>query len=184
MGIHIICAIDSYGAIGYKNQLLYKIRHDLKAFKSRTCENAFTDKNYILMGSKTFESLPKPLGDNRINVILTRNKDYKVDEEYLKQYDIMIEHDLHKIMNHYIESGEQTREMYIIGGAETYAQTIQYADRIILTIVHDKAPDADTYFPLQELINFKGVKAERFKDEDSGLEYSFVEYVRKGDVNE
>lgn len=168
MSISLIVAVNENFAIGNKNELLYHIKDDLLRFKE------LTSGNFVVMGRKTFESLPKPFKQGRTNVILTREEDYKVDSDA----DILICNDLTKVLNQYKFTGKQDRDMFIIGGGEIYAEAIHWCDNIYLTMVHDDK-EGDTYFPKQELSMFKKVSCEKHLDEASGLYFTYINYERK-----
>lgn len=183
MGISLIVAVDENYAIGKDNSLLYKVKGDMRRFKKLTTTNQLSEQsNIVVMGSRTFESLKSPLRD-RLNVVVSRNIAYKIDEYLLNEYNIILENDLDKILSLYKYSGDQTRELFVIGGSEIYAQSFQYADKIYLTMIHDNSKAADTYFPKEELDNFKIESSERHYDVEHDLEYSFINYVRKEDAN-
>lgn len=181
MTVSIICAVDQNWAIGLNNELLYKVKGDMQMFRKITTTNHLSEQsNIVVMGSRTFESLKSPLRD-RLNVVVSRNIAYKIDEYLLNEYNIILENDLDKILSLYKYSGDQTRELFVIGGSEIYAQSFQYADKIYLTVFHDNSKIADTYFPKEELDNFEIESSERHCDEEHDLEYSFINYVRKED---
>lgn len=179
MSINIICAVNESYQIGNSktNDLLYKISGDLQRFKELTLHS------YVLMGRNTFESLPKPLKD-RTNVVFTGNKKYKINQEYLDNYDIRVEHDFHKVINHY-NTGIQDKELNIIGGSYLFAEGLEYADNIYLTMIHDSEhPNGDIYFPKEELENFIPVAVSYPKlDEVSGLKYTYIHYKRNDKYN-
>ena len=101
----IIVAVANNNVIGGDNKLLWHISDDLKRFKK------ITTGHTIVMGRKTFESFPKPL-PNRHHVILTRDKNYKVDSEQ-----VTVVNDIETVMKTYENSGS---EIFIIGGGEIY----------------------------------------------------------------
>jgi dihydrofolate reductase len=120
--IIIIVAISSNHVIGDGNNLPWHLPTDMKHFKTTT--NGYT----VVMGRKCYESIPekyRPL-PNRKNVIITRNKEYKAEGA--------------TVVNTIDEALELSREgdVYIIGGAEIYEQTINFADVLILTRVHEE----------------------------------------------
>ena len=128
--ISIICVIGKNLAIGKNNQLLWRLPDDLKRFK------ATTSGHTVIMGSKTFESIGKPLPD-RINIVVSSDPDYKIAGCEI----------VHSIEDA-IKSGKEREkeEIFIIGGGSIYTQTIGLADKLYLTVVED-SPEADTYFP-------------------------------------
>ncbi len=156
MNISIIAAIAQNGIIGNNNKLIWHISEDLKRFKK------LTSGNPIIMGRKTYESLPiKPL-PNRKNIILTRqNKTYegaytaKNIEEALKLCDAK-------------------SEIFICGGAEIYKLFLPSADKMYLTIVH-RNYEGDTYFPE---IDYSGWQKIQDEKHTGALNYSFKTYIR------
>ena len=105
----IVC-MDNFGGIGKNGDLLYKIPDDLKRFKE------ITSGNTIIMGRKTFESLPGVL-PNRKHVILTRDKNFSVDNE-----NVEVIHSVDEIINNYKDSSV---EAFIIGGGEIYKEFLK-----------------------------------------------------------
>lgn len=170
----IVCVNESFQIGNSKtNDLIYHIKDDMKHFRW------LTEGSYVVMGKNTFESLPKPL-ENRINVVLSLDTTYTVDEKLMEEYDIIVAHDLERVLNQYRETGYQEREMFIIGGACIYAEAIHWADRVFLTMVHEENhPDGDVYFNDEELCKFKPFFQCDCKDEETGLCYSFINYKRK-----
>lgn len=128
--ISIIVATALNGAIGFNNALLYRQSADMKRFKELTTGNT------VVMGRKTFESLPKGALPNRRNIVLTRNTELKLEGAECFQ-------DISQILAH-VSSQEQA---FIIGGEQIYRQTIDIADRIYLTLIQDTPSAADAYFP-------------------------------------
>lgn len=158
--LSIIVAIANQNVIGGNNTLLWHISADLKRFKALTTGHA------VVMGRKTYESLPfKPL-KGRTNIVISRSTTFdgtvaarNVDEA--------------------LEAARQTgdNEVFVIGGAEIYKQILPYADKLYITkVMHDF--DGDVFFP--EIGNEWKVEEESevFHDEQSGLDYQFVNYVK------
>lgn len=128
--ISIIVATALNGAIGLDNNLLYRQSADMKHFKELTTGHT------VVMGRKTFESLPKGALPNRRNIVLTRNAELRLEGAECFQ-------DISQVLSH-ISSEEQ---VFIIGGEQIYRQTIDIADRIYLTLIQDTPSAADAYFP-------------------------------------
>src|SRR5476651_871439 len=127
MTLSIIVAISENNAIGKNNQLLWYLPADLKHFKD------ITSGHTVIMGRKTFDSVGKPLPRRR-NIIITRQ-------------DISIEGcEVVKSIEAALELCKNEPEVFIVGGAEIYRQSMHLTDRIYLTIVH-KEFDGDSYFP-------------------------------------
>ena len=133
--ITIIAAAGQNNELGKDNDLIWHLPDDFKRFKT------ITTGHYIIMGRKTFESFPKPL-PNRTHVIITRDTTYcpKVAQEQAQN--IIIVHSLDQAL---LKAATQ-ETIFIIGGGEIYNLSMEVADRIELTRVHDKF-EADTFFP-------------------------------------
>ena len=162
--LSIIVAIAENNIIGGDNKLLWHIPEDLKRFK------AITSGNTIIMGRKTFESLPGVL-PNRKHVIITRDENYSVDNE-----NVEVIHSLSEVINKYKNSSEPA---FIIGGGEIYKQLNHNVDNLLLTKVF-KSFDGDTSFPQIDLNEFAvDFESEILTCEKNGLQYQFIDLVRK-----
>lgn len=160
--ISIICAVASNNVIGNDNKLIWHIPSDLKRFKN------ITSGHPMIMGRKTFESLPGIL-PNRKHIIITRNEDYKIDDERVEIFN-SVEDVLHK----YKDSNE---EVFVIGGGEIYKLFINYADKMYLTMLN-KAFEGDTYFPEIDMNNWMiDNKSENIIENE--IEYYFLDLIRK-----
>lgn len=129
--ITLIVAKSENNIIGDKGRIPWYIPKDLKRFKE------LTTNNVVIMGRKTFESLPeeyRPL-PNRINIILSKDKSFKTNC-------CMVFNDLKKA----IRKAGSDKEIFIIGGGEIYKESLKYADKIYMTEV-DGEFEGDTYFP-------------------------------------
>ena len=160
MTINIIAAVAKNRGIGYNNKLLYWLPNDLKRFKTLTTGHT------IIMGRKTFESLPKGALPNRRNIVLSRKEyDFPGCERYGS---------LEEALN----QCKQDENVFIIGGASVYEQAIEHADRLYLTEINDTPEHCDSFFPCYNdwyIMN----KEEHGKDEKHHFEYSFTDYSRK-----
>lgn len=160
--LSIIAAIDRRRGIGYQNQLLFWLPNDLKRFK------ALTTGHTILMGRRTFESLPKGALPNRRNVVLSSNPALEFPgAERFASLDEALAH---------CTTDEQ---VFIIGGASLYSQAMPLADELCLTEIDAEAPQADAFFP--EIDPNVWVEKERVphsKDEKHPYDYAFVTYRR------
>lgn len=158
MNISIIVAVAENGVIGGDNSLLWHISDDLKRFK------AITTGHKIIMGRKTFDSLPfKPL-PNRENIIITRNTGYTYPGCQVCNS-----------VDEVIEKLDQHSENFVIGGEEIYKQFINLANKVYLTKVH-KTYEGDAYFP--ELNGSEWKEEEKQSFLDAEIPYSFVNYTR------
>ena len=157
----IIAAASNNNVIGNNNKLIWHIPKDLMRFKELTLNHA------IIMGRKTFESLPNPL-PNRLNIVVTRNTNYNHEG-------ILVCKSIEEALTHC----KNDSQPFIIGGGEIYTQTIDIADKIELTRVY-KNYDGDAYFPeiTEDLLIF--IKEETNANTgDEKIKYSFLTYKRK-----
>lgn len=149
--VSIIVAIAQNGTIGDKNSLLWHIKEDMRFFRTTTSGHA------VIMGRKTFESLgSKPL-PKRTNIVITRQ-------------DVVFEgaltaHSLEEA----IRMADGDEEIFVIGGAQIYAEALKVADRLYITRVeHDY--EGDTSFPEFDLSAWRLVAEERH---ERGEEYEY-----------
>lgn len=161
--ISIIAAIDRNRGIGYENKLLFWLPNDLKRFK------ALTTGNTIIMGRKTFESLPKGALPNRRNIVLSSRPDavYPDAETYTT-------------LEAALQSCQSDEQIYIIGGASVYQQALPLADALCLTEVDAEAPHVDAYFPeIDPKIWQEKSRESHPVDEKHPCPYAFVDYLRR-----
>jgi dihydrofolate reductase len=157
--LNIIVALNDNYVIGKDNKLIWHISNDLKRFKSIT-----TGKT-IVMGRKTFESLPGIL-PNRKHIVITQNKEYSISDERVK-----IVHDIKEILK-YENSPE---EVFVIGGGEIYKQLLPYCKRMYLTKV-ETATEGDTYFPKFDENKYRVIEEE--KNIENNVNYTFLTLER------
>lgn len=159
--ITIIAAINRNRGLGFENKLLYWLPNDLKRFK------ALTTGHTIIMGRKTFESLPKGALPNRRNIVLSKGNTCFPDAECF--------HSLEEALAQ-CTPGE---DIYIIGGASLYAEAMPLADRLCLTEIEDTEKEADVFFPAFDTDTWKETKREMHAtDKKHAYAYSFVDYER------
>lgn len=159
--ISIIVAMGRNRAIGKDNQLLWHISNDLKRFK------AITSGHTVVMGRRTFESLPNGPLPKRRNIVLSSNKRQIEGCETAHSLDEVIE----------LTKSED--EIFIIGGGDVYRQFLPWAHRLYITNI-DKAFDADTFFPETDPSHWE-LKEKTIVDNDLQNEfvYTFENYNRK-----
>ncbi|WP_072523647.1 dihydrofolate reductase [Clostridium sp. Marseille-P3244] len=127
-----ILSADTNWGIGNKNKLLVSIPSDMKFFRETTTGNV------VVMGRKTLESFPGGLPlKNRINIVLTGNKDYKVKDAVI----VHSEEELMEELKKY-----NTDDIYVIGGESIYRMMLPHCDTVYVTKI-DRAFEADTFFP-------------------------------------
>lgn len=159
--ISIIVAIAQNGTIGDKNALLWHIKEDMRFFRTTTSGHP------VIMGRKTFESLgSKPL-PKRKNIVITRS-----DVEFEGAF---VAHSLEEA----IAMADDDAEVFIMGGAQIYAQALGIADRMYITRV-ERDYEGDTSFPEVDYSKWKLVAEERYeRGEDYDSPFSFLTYDRK-----
>lgn len=159
----MIAACDNNYGIGYQNKLLFRIPEDMKNFSNTTRNNV------VVMGRKTYESMDcKPL-PNRINIVITSDKEYHKEHSNIIVCSIDT---LRKELDNYDDD-----EIYIIGGGQLYTKLINQCDEIILTIYHKEYEDVDTYFPIPENYGFyKNKVLQTGTHED--IEFEICSYIK------
>ena len=159
--ISIIVAIADNNAIGKDNQLLWHLSEDLKRFKQLTTGHT------IIMGKRTFESLPvRPL-PNRRSIVITDIPNETIPG-CLIAYSIQDAIDL----------CDKCDENFIIVGGSVYNQFMPIADKLYLTLVH-KDFDADTFYPEIDYSKWELIHNDsNLYDEKSDLKYSYLIYKR------
>ena len=157
----IIAAVSINNVIGNNNKLIWKLSNDLKRFKNLTTNHS------VIMGRKTFESLPNPLPD-RNNIVITRDTNYS-------KPNIQVCSSIEDAIN----LTKTDTQPFIIGGGEIYRQTINIVDKIELTRVHEEF-DGDAYFPEIPLDIFELINEENYNsDLENEFDYSYLTYRKR-----
>ena len=163
--ISIIVAVAENNVIGKDNTLIWHLPADMKYFKEKTSGHC------IITGRKNYESIPekfRPL-PNRTNIVITRQKDYNAPGAIVVS---SIEDAITKA------KATEDSEIFIIGGAEIYRQSIHLADRIYLTQIHNKF-EGDAFFP--EIDNNKWKKTAETKgvlDDKNTYQHDFLVFEK------
>jgi dihydrofolate reductase len=160
--LSLIVAMARNRVIGANNRIPWHLPNELKLFKQLTMGH------HIVMGRRTYESIGRLL-PGRTSVIVTRQKDYAVPEA---------------IVAHSIEDAIQAcagdDEIFVIGGADLFRETLPIADRLYLTTV-DAEPEGDTFMPELDMFEWKETRAEAFgKDEKHAHSYRLAVLDRAG----
>ena len=159
--ISIIVAVSDDLGIGKNNDLLWHLPEDMKRFKRLTTGNT------IIMGKRTWESLPKRPLPGRKNVVITDIL-HETFEGAITAYSI----------DDAVGKCKGDNEIFIIGGGSIYKQFMPLADRLYITHVHKKA-EADVYFPEIDKRTWEIVEKEEFTPEGGGVPYTYIIYTRK-----
>ena len=157
--IILVVAAAQNGVIGKDGGIPWRISDDLKRFK------ALTMGHPIVMGRKTWDSLPKKPLPGRMNIVVTRQKDWAADGAVAA----------HSVEDALLKAGE-AEEVFVIGGAEIYAAAMPLATGIELTEVHQDFEGDAVLPPLEGA--WEEVEREGHQQED-GLAYSFVTLERE-----
>ena len=163
--ISIIVAVSEDLGIGKGNDLLWHLPEDMKRFKRLT-----TGKT-VIMGRRTWESLPRKPLPGRRNIVITDipGETFEGAEPALS-------------INDAISKCPKDEEIFIIGGGSIYRQFMTIADRLYITHVHKKA-SADVFFPEIDPEIWKVAEKEEFTTNDSnGIPYTYVIYERKREI--
>lgn len=131
MNISLVVAASSNHAIGLNNQLLWHLPKDMRFFKNRTWAMP------VIMGRKTFESLSGKALPGRMNIVLTRQQDWQATG-------VQVAKSLEEA--YALAEGAAYKEVYIIGGADIYAQSLSQAQTVYLTRV-EAVLEGDSFFP-------------------------------------
>ena len=163
MALSAIVVIADDGAIGKDNGLLCHLPADLKHFKSITMGHT------IIMGRRTFESLPKGALPGRENIVVSRNADYRAEGAKVCTS-----------IEQAVAQASMPGECFILGGAQLYASTIAQVDKLYLTAIHAHFDDADAYFPAINPEEWTEIDREDHQADDKNrYDYSFVTLKRK-----
>ena len=162
MILSLIAAIGKNNELGKGNTLLWHMSADMKHFRDTTRGHA------VIMGRKTFESLSGPL-PNRENIVITRDKSYL-------RHGVDVRHSLEEALAKFKNTDQ---EVFIIGGAEIYKQSINIADKLYITHIDAEDKDADTFFPEIIPVIWNEIShQEHKKDDKNPFNYTFSIYER------
>jgi dihydrofolate reductase len=157
--INMIVCKNNFDYIGKDNKMLYHIPKDLAFFKRKTVNHV------IIMGRKTFESLPGLL-PNREHWVITRDSSFNKTRSFNSIDDVL-------------EAIDPNVDYYIIGGGEIYKQFIPYADCLYITEVDDFKV-GDVRFPSIDMTKWNLSVSRTDVDKKSNLTLRFKKYLRKG----
>lgn len=150
MSVSMIAAVGKNLELGKNNDLIWHFKEDMKFFKDTTMGHT------VVMGRKTFESLPKAL-PGRKNIVISSNAEYQAQGATVVS---SVEEALQIADN---------EEIFVIGGGKIYAEFLPYADKLYLTEIDAECEDADTYFPqfnkseyIKEIINYYDIDGVEF----------------------
>ena len=156
----MIAAVGKNRELGYKNNLIWRLKEDMMHFKNTTINH------HVLMGENTYISLEKPL-PNRINMVLSNSGKKYPD-------DVLVFNSIEEFNN---KRKDIKDDIYIIGGASIYKEFIDKCDILLLTNINDTTKFCDVYFPE---FNKENYTLEVIKEsKDSNPSFSIVKYIKK-----
>ena len=180
----IACISKKHRAIGYQNRLLYAIPSDMTRFRMLTTGHP------IIMGRKTFESLPNGALPNRRNIVISKTREQITGCEVCSSLEEALAARKEEVGNkeevgskeasaskEAVGSKEVSDECFIIGGASIYEQALPFADKLYLTIVEKEPEAADTFFP--EINPAEWEVTEKEMRNENGLPFTFLTLYRK-----
>jgi len=160
--VNLIVAVDQNWAIGYQGDLLLKIPADMKYFKQKTLGNI------VVMGKNTYNSLPKKPLPDRINIVLTTDRDFY-------DPDIVICHDVNSVLQ-YVE--KSPLETFIIGGQAVYTAFIPYVDIAYITKIFGSFT-ADKHIPaFVDTPSWEKTSESEVYNTPQGIPYQFLVYCK------
>ena len=167
MKVKLIAAVARDRAIGYQGQLLFHLPEDMARFRLLTWGHA------VIMGRKTYESLPHGPLLHRRNIVLSRRGGLSLPSPLPEDTSLEVCPSLEEALRRCAS----LREVFVIGGAEVYRQALPLAQELWLTEVDALAPRADTFFP--DYAGWQVVSREAFPPSASRpYAFSFVTYRR------
>lgn len=162
MRLSIIVAVARDGAIGKGNDLLWHLSSDLKRFRTLTTGHS------IIMGRRTYESLPNGALPNRHNIVVSRSLGAVAGCEVCASLESAL------------RLTEDEDEVFVIGGGEVYQQSLALATDLHITIVEAEYPEADTHFPTIDWSEWSLQNEESVPiDERNPLASTYYHYIRK-----
>ncbi len=161
--IYAIVAMGDDFEIGFNGDLIWRIKEDLKRFKSLTMGHP------IIMGRKTRDSLPKAL-PGRTNIVVTRNPDYYAE-------DTLVAHSLTEALE-LARKAEGADKIFIIGGGQIYEEAFPILDKLEVTHIYDTPDNVDTFFPEFTPDGWELTYKSELFETPSGMNYGFESYSR------
>lgn len=160
MTLNIIAAVAENNAIGFQNKLLYHLKDDMRRFRQLTTGHT------VIMGRKTFESLPSGALPDRRNIVLSRNRrEFPGCEAFGS---------LQEALNHCASD----EDVFVIGGESLYRQALPLADRLYMTEIESTPDNADAFFP-DYSIGWIAKHSEEHETLKTHRKFKFVDYIRK-----
>jgi dihydrofolate reductase len=165
----LVAAIAENGVIGRDNQLPWRLKSDMRHFRRLTMGHP------VVMGRTTFQSLFKPL-QGRTMIVVTRDRSFAGTGAVVAA---SVEAALAAARGDALRRGSDA--IFVAGGAEIYRQVMAFADRLVITLVHDR-PEGDALFPaIDQTVWHEVERAEPAPAPGDSARFSFLSYERNPD---
>lgn len=178
----VVAATSSTFGIGRKGDLPWKLAEDMAFFKKVTSTAVENKMNAVIMGRKTYESIPekfRPLSD-RVNIILSR--DTNIRQSMALPDSVLVAGSFEDALKSLsgAEYADLVQNVFVIGGGSVYDEALRspYCSKIYLTEVHAEFEDLDTFFPIIAAHKFRMVSRSKLQQSKAGLSFRFTEYNR------
>ena len=160
---NLIVAMSINGCIGYENKIPWYLPEDLPNFKKLTMNSI------VIMGRKTFESLPNGPLKNRLNIVITRN----AEMTSLNDENVIITNynDIFLIIEKF---KKENQKIFIIGGSDIYNLFINHCKKLYITYVLDNNINGDTWFNKELINNYNIISSSDILTSKTGIEYKFL----------
>ncbi len=160
----LIAAIAQNREIGYKKELICRIRDDLEFFKQ------ITMGSYVIMGRNTYDSMPKNL-PGRSYIVLSRDEEFNLEQPKI----------VHRSLEETLAfvTQEEDSMFWVVGGEIIYTNLLPYVDKMHITEICAKYPNADTFFPEFNKDEWQESKGEELFCSENNVHYNHVLYLRK-----
>ena len=173
----IVAVCKKNNGIGFQGEIPWNLKSELSYFKEITSKNVSNIHNVVIMGRKTWESLPKKPLPKRINIVISRNKDKEFIRSVEKHDNTFVRDNLNASIDTFITLKNVNNinnikyNVFIIGGEEIYKSALEskFCKKIFITEVY-KEFDCDTFFPKIDKEEFSLINVSEFKEED-GIYY-------------
>lgn len=169
--VRLIVAVTDNYAIGRNGGLVFNVKEDMRQFRRKTSGGV------VIMGKRTFETLPNGPLPNRVNYVVSgkSGKDGK---------NLIFVNSVEKAIEE-AEKDYPEKDIWVIGGGQVYRYCIEkgLVDEIHLTMFHRVVEDASTWFPILDEREWKTTEVEDYLDEELGLEMTFGVLTKESLVN-
>ncbi len=161
--IELVVAMGKNGEIGYKNDLIWRIKEDLDFFKNTTMGS------FMIMGRNTYNSMPKNL-EGRKYIVLSRDSNFTLESPKI------VYHSIDEVLSRVTQ--DQNSKFFVVGGGTIYKAFLPYLSTMYITQIEDTFPNADTYFPEFNENEWNQITG-NLKQSEEGIKYRHIVLVKK-----